>query len=716
MCNWGSLRGVREPTKKEEKSALMLTIAHFRIFSNNCTLPSSDGSLSGSVYTFSLSDSFNTTSNFSDILHLKAIAGGAGSNIDPTFIDGVMFANDGEFYLYGGAAMLSSDSTEASSEDTVLGYEAYQYDGVTIQDWDPMWWTDTLPDNMTTYITNGAGESAPSENLGFYFSGMHASSWGSIFYPAEAANITANTLITVNMTVMRSETWENDTIPSYVQGRANAELVWVPVSESGVLVAIGGAYDPADLLVTLSSNQTALNEKLSPTFMETVPVYDVSTKTWYLQNTTGDTPPQLTEFCSVLASAADGSSHNIYIYGGETGTEYSEAASDDVYVLSLPSFTWVKVYNGTNTHGRSRHTCIKVYPDQMLAIGGLHVDYTQCLEDGMIANFNLNNLTFQNYDPAEWSDYKVPDLLTAKIGGDSSGGATVTSPSSWTNSSLEGIFSTKYTKTISTYWPYNTTSTDTTTTHHKKFPTWAAAVIGVLCGLLVIGLIIVALWFWLRRRQRRQAAKDDPVIHETDGRQRLTSMYGGGPTSPIQGPTSISTGQETSIGIGTIQESIDTSASPGTVESGGGAVHEMQDAMQNLPANLFLPVDSSPIELPTAFNVSSSAHTNLTRGSSLASIARGSSPSPILPQTPASETGQSFIIPSHQRSMSTRSIDNVFTGRMSHFHETFETGKLFDNNGTGYHERHGSEVSEASSTANVEKAPVGEVETIHENE
>jgi hypothetical protein len=30
-----------------------------------------------------------------------SIAGGAGSNIDPTYIDGAMFANDDEFYLYG---------------------------------------------------------------------------------------------------------------------------------------------------------------------------------------------------------------------------------------------------------------------------------------------------------------------------------------------------------------------------------------------------------------------------------------------------------------------------------------------------------------------------------------------------------------------------------------------------------------------------------------
>lgn len=153
----------------------------------------------------------------------------------------------------------------------------------------------------------------------------------------------------------------------------------------------------------------------------------------------------------------------------------------------------------------------------------------------------------------------------------SSGGATTTGPSSWTNSSLEAIFNAKYTKTISTYWPYNTDSS--TPTNHKKFPTWAAAVIGVLCGLLVIGLIILA-WFCLRRRQRRQLEKDE-VAHETDGREHLTSMYGGGPTSPIAGPRSASTGLETSVGVGTIQESIDTSASPGTVESGGGAVHEL---------------------------------------------------------------------------------------------------------------------------------------------
>lgn len=260
--------------------------------------------------------------------------------------------------------------------------------------------------------------SAPSENLGFYFSGMRAPDWGYFSYSHPEPNTTADTLITVDMSVMRDEKWYNHTLPSYVPGRANAELIWVPVSDFGVLVAIGGVVNPVEMWRSgLDKSQTAESKRVSPMFMDTVSVYDVKSQTWYLQNTTGDTPPQLTQFCSVLASAADGSSHNIYIYGGYSGLVYDENASDDVYILSLPSFKWIKAYSGTNTHGRVGHRCIKVYPDQMLALGGMHIDPTHCLEDGVIVNFNLNSLRFEDYDPTQWGEYQVPDIVTAEIGG-----------------------------------------------------------------------------------------------------------------------------------------------------------------------------------------------------------------------------------------------------------------------------------------------------------
>ena len=154
--------------------------------------------------------------------------------------------------------------------------------------------------------------------------------------------------------------------------------------------------------------------------MQTVPVYDVQGQNWYMQNTSGDTPPQLTEFCSVVASATDGSSHNIYIYGGYDGLDDTDAPSDDVYVLSIPSFTWIKVYNGTASHGRRSHKCAQVYPDQMFVVGGQsqQTDAYTCLGGGVIQIFNLNTLQWQtSYDPSVWSAYKVPDIVTAKIGG-----------------------------------------------------------------------------------------------------------------------------------------------------------------------------------------------------------------------------------------------------------------------------------------------------------
>lgn len=154
--------------------------------------------------------------------------------------------------------------------------------------------------------------------------------------------------------------------------------------------------------------------------MKSVPIYDIKGQSWFLQDTSGDTPPQLTQFCSVVATAKDGSSSNIYIYGGYDGLSSGDAPIDDVYILSLPSFTWVKAYTGKTAHGRRSHKCAKVYPDQMFVVGGQsqQLDNYNCLGGGLIQIFNLNTLQWQDkYDPTVWSEYKVPSVVTAKIGG-----------------------------------------------------------------------------------------------------------------------------------------------------------------------------------------------------------------------------------------------------------------------------------------------------------
>jgi hypothetical protein len=120
-----------------------------------------------------------------------------------------------------------------------------------------------------------------------------------------------------------------------------------------------------------------------------------------------------------VAAASDNSSYNVYIYGGYEGLDSGSRPSDDVYILSIPSFTWIKAYTGSETQGRRSHRCIKPYPDQMFVVGGQLTTVTNCFTDGVIRVFNLNTLEFQDdYDPTKWSDYKVPGAVTDVIGGE----------------------------------------------------------------------------------------------------------------------------------------------------------------------------------------------------------------------------------------------------------------------------------------------------------
>ena len=181
----------------------------------------------------------------SDVFQVINKTAGAANNLAPNYYDGMMFSNNDEFYLYGGL-IRDTNSLQPPPASSVLGYERFQY-GPYRQSWSPGFYDGDLPNGVTRYVTAGAGVNAPSENLGFYFSGMAAPGWGDIRVqgrPQYNATVVANTLISVDMSVMRGEVWTNNTLPSSIPGRANAELVWLPVSGRGVLVAIGGVIDP----------------------------------------------------------------------------------------------------------------------------------------------------------------------------------------------------------------------------------------------------------------------------------------------------------------------------------------------------------------------------------------------------------------------------------------------------------------------------------------
>jgi hypothetical protein len=253
--------------------------------------------------------------------------------------------------------------------------------------------------------------------------------------------------------------------------------------------------------------------------MTTVSVYDIENKVWYEQNTTGTGPGQLTQGCTVLASAQDDSSHNIYWYGGFDGLDPTGTFSDDVYVLSIPTFTWVKVKSGTGSHGRAGHKCVKPYPDQMIVVGGyasLTGQQPSCVEGGVLQIFNLSStLWLDNYSPEIWSNYTVPASVIAAIGGTATGGSTQTAPATtgFSNTSMTALFGTKYnTSKIAQWYPYDLQTKDDVNHTNPLLPSavpkpgsggtpsYLAPVLGVVLGLIFISLLVLAFVLWRKRK------------------------------------------------------------------------------------------------------------------------------------------------------------------------------------------------------------------------
>ncbi|KAH7167771.1 hypothetical protein DER46DRAFT_297560 [Fusarium sp. MPI-SDFR-AT-0072] len=564
------------------------------------------GNNEGIILNFNLSTPFNTTTNVTQILldkpaMSKARGGSGNSNgAAPNFIDGALLGNDAEFFLYGGDLLRNDDLYQAPDKDEVLGYQAYQY-GPDKPTWRPSFVDDKLDKEVTRYVAYGGAANVPSENLAFYFSGLRSPTYGAFFTndPKNKATNVSDTLITLNMEEQLYENWTNTTLKG-PKGRANAEVVWVPVGKKGILVVLGGVVYPEWAGRSGKSANETESEKQSPEFMQTIDVYDIDSKKWYKQETK-DGPGTRTRGCAVVATASDRSSFNIFYYGGFDGIHPLDAYSDDVWVLSLPSFTWIKINEGKSLHARAGHKCFMPYPDQMLVFGG----YTSqagssitCLDQGPIVNFNVTSGQWlDGYDPDEYSDYGVHEKIHSEIGGDAKGGATATAPADgWSTSALEDIFGTKYdTKKIKEYWPYTKAvstgrprldSGDNNDDDNKSggsgLPNWVAPVLGVVLGLMFVTGILVVFCLWRRRKIFKNRSSDDGT---EDPGSRIRSWIRGqhnekAPTvTTDETPTSPGTEvASTARFVGLSPSPSDTPAYPASpAEVADTQIHEMPD-------------------------------------------------------------------------------------------------------------------------------------------
>ena len=228
---------------------------------------------------------------------------------------------------------------------------------------------------------------------------------------------------------------------------------------------------------------------------------------WYTQTTSGQIPPNRRKFCAGSTWAEDQSSYNIYLYGG-FGFGENTTGFDDVYILTLPTFEWIKWYpdapGASAPHGSL--TCNVIDNAQMIVMGGNFTNSTACDVPTIGGQHNLNLGTKWHQFLPNLTSYSVPPDIISITGGSSSGGASNLSPANgWSDAAMSVYFQQKAQFPARTPTRYIPASTVTVTPHETPAPKHNSnigpIVGGVIGGVAALIIIVMAIFLCLRRRK-----------------------------------------------------------------------------------------------------------------------------------------------------------------------------------------------------------------------
>ncbi|KAI1970663.1 hypothetical protein LOZ53_005969 [Ophidiomyces ophidiicola] len=367
----------------------------------------------------------------------------------PAVANGYLWNSYTSLFLYGGR--FSDNSTRVPDE-----FSLWEFDLVSRR-WkehrDPKTSKGNKSDKndkMIERVANGSGVSLPDLGRGWYFGG-YIDGYTTKTLPIGAPRVYLKSMIEYtfpgsangqvdmkgNAVAGSSGVWRNITggglqDSARFNERANGILVYVPgFGKEGILLGFAGGTNTSSI---------ALN---------VIDIYDIATSTWHTQATSGNTPGIRLNACAVAASAADGSSTQVYLYGGQSiGQQQKEY--DDMWILTIPSFTWLEVnMTGQSIPSpRAGHTC-SIWNSQIIVTGGQSSDSSSCDTKNWVHVFDAselkwrydyvaldggNDLNKQNFQKNKKGSlggsygYKVPNVVQSIIGGDSNGKATVTAP------------------------------------------------------------------------------------------------------------------------------------------------------------------------------------------------------------------------------------------------------------------------------------------------
>ena len=445
----------------------------------------------------------------------------------PPISDGYLWHSHDALYLYGGE--YSEFPFEAPDPFTLWEYD------IKSSSWREHTSPKTSAGNNSAdgnqpiqRVAEGAGVTVPELGRGYYFGGHYD------HYTTPGWSLQTPRLYLKSLVEYTFPGYGNDAVESLSGGKtAGEDGVWRNITEGGiqntnafpqradgVLVHVPG-FGKSGILVSLAggNNETFFQ-------LNVVDVFDQFSSQWYKQATDGKYPELRVNPCAVAASAPDGSSTNIYVFGGQNLLPYgNQTQYNDMWILSIPSFKWIEV---DSTAGQSipparvGHTC-NMWDGQIVVVGGYTGPNLGC--DSGFYVFSASELIWKNdfkalgggnsqnqqvaqeNDPAGLSGsygYQVPKAVQAVIGGNADGGATITAP---VQTVAEGPLATGKPITYSTITGANgavitePSNPSVDGAGKPRGPNIAAIVAGVVAGCFAVLAGYLGFCAWIYRRQ-----------------------------------------------------------------------------------------------------------------------------------------------------------------------------------------------------------------------
>ncbi|OCK83708.1 hypothetical protein K432DRAFT_379259 [Lepidopterella palustris CBS 459.81] len=418
----------------------------------------------------------------------------------------------------------------------------------------------------------GAGFSVTTLGRGWYFGG-HLDYLTTLGWSIDVARVYLKSLVEFTY-----PGFSNDAVNTLSGGKtAGSDGVWRNVTQGGLQDEAGFTERADGLLLYIPGFGSegillGLTGGTNATFtqMNVIDVYDIANSTWYKQSTSGKTPEYRVNPCAVVAAAADGSSYNVYMFGGQNLQPYeNQTQYSDMWILSIPSFTWISVDTSSQSvpYARAGHSC-NIWDGQMIVVGGYVGQELSCDSPGIYV-FNMSSLQWSNQFTAltgaaatqVWTGkqgdtanplaqqanqrgfnasaglegsygYSVPAVVQSIIGGDATGGATLTAP---VQTATSGPLATGKPITYTVTASNGATVTETATPSNNGGgnsngkSTRNASIGAIVAGVVAAVFALIAAYFafctWLYRKQlalyknhaaMAQRAAADPARAEKD--------------------------------------------------------------------------------------------------------------------------------------------------------------------------------------------------------